>query len=70
MDCTKLGDSGTGGRLLPYISTGQYLFKWIVSNRSSGVQEFRSSGVQEFRSSGVQEFRSSGVQEFSLGKAA
>jgi hypothetical protein len=41
---------------------GQYLFKWIVSNRSSGVQEFRSSGVQEFRSSGV--------QEFSLGKAA
>jgi hypothetical protein len=30
---------------------GQYLFKWIVSNRSSGVQEFRSSGVQEFRSS-------------------
>jgi hypothetical protein len=67
MDCTKLGDSGTAGRLLPYISGRQILFKWIVSNRSSGVQEFRSSGVQEFRSSGVQEFRSSGV---SLGKAA
>jgi hypothetical protein len=28
MDCTKLRE---GGRLLPYISTRQYLFKWIVS---------------------------------------
>ncbi len=67
MDCTKLRG---GGKLLPYISGRQILFKWIVAGtgvqefRSSGVQEFRSSGVQEFRSSGVQEFRSSGVQEF------
>jgi hypothetical protein len=43
---------GTGGKLLPYISGRQNLFKWIVSGtgaRSSGVLEFWS---QEFRRSG------------------